>query len=399
MRTSSERYDRAMANGRVALAGLVLWMAFGTVAEARGNDDVFTVGNYPVQAKADNAVAAKEQAISNGQSAAFRSLLKRIVPVTAYGRLKAVKSADARSYIDGFAVRSETNSTTEYIASLDFTFRADAVRNMLRRENVPFVEEQASPVVLIAAVRDGGKLLRDGEIANAWLDIWRDLDLKNALTPLKLEAIKPVIHNDTLNMLIGGDDSAIRVLASEYGGQSIIAAVVEIDRPAKRVNVTLAGRDAVGVFNLVRSYRLFDNDVGYSMELAAVISVGIIEGRWKSTKSRSTAGYATAPAGGGAGSLAPAATGYDAVPAAPAPGSEPVRMQVEFSSLAEWNALRQRVLETPGVSGVNIDAVSARSADIQLAFPGGGPALAAAFASKGLPLANIGGNWFLRSRN
>ncbi|MCB1506201.1 MAG: DUF2066 domain-containing protein [Hyphomicrobiaceae bacterium] len=372
-----------------------LSMAAAPLADARGADAVYTVGNYPVQAAAKNAVAAKDQAIADGQQAAFRSLLKRLVPVTAYGRLKALKTTDAKALIDGYAVRSERNSTTEYIASLDFTFRAGAVRNLLARENVPFVEEQAPEVILIAAVRDGDKLLRDGEVAKAWIDIWRDLDLVNALTPLRLEPIKPVIHNDTLNMLVAGDDSAIRVLASEYTGENIVAAIIEIDQPASRVHVTLAGRDAVGVFNLKRSYRLYDGDLGYSMEMAAVISMGIVEGRWKSVKDRGAGGYAAGPVTYGGGAIE--TYGGGAASSAPAPGSEPVRMQVEFKGLSEWNAVRSRVLETPGVSGVQIDAVSARGADMQLAFPGGGEALATAFAARGLRLTNVGGNWFLRS--
>jgi hypothetical protein len=359
---------------RIAASGIALAALVSAPVNARGSNAVFTVGNYPVQAKADNAVAAKELAIADGQKAAFRSLLKRLVPVTSYNRIKVLHGVDARGLLDGFAVRSERNSPTEYIAGLDFTFRADAVRNLLRRENVPFIEEQAPEIVLVAAVREAGKLARDGEVGRAWGDIWRDLDLNNTLTPVKLEGIKPVIHNDTLNMLVAGDDSSIRVLASEYGCESIVVAIAEVDAPGARVHVTLAGRDAVGVFNVKRSYRLYDGDAGYSMELAAAVSMGIIEGRWKSVKARNAVGLETVASGG-----------------------EPVRMQVEFQGLAEWNALRARLLETPGVSDVRVDAVSARSADLQVSFPGGGGALADVFAARGLSLSKVGGNWFLRS--
>jgi hypothetical protein len=62
-----------------------------------------------------------------------------------------------------------------------------------------------------------------------------------------------------------------------------------------------------------------------------------------------------------------------------------------------WNALRARVLDTPGISDVQVDAVSARAADLQVTYPGGGPALADAFAARGLSLQNVGGNWFLRA--
>lgn len=377
--TSACGLRRSWPGAGAALCGaiaalLVAVHAPGMTVARPAADRVFTIANYPVDAKAANAVAAKERAIADGQRAAFRSLLKRIVPVMAYGRLKSLSETDPQGLVDGFVVRSERNSTTEYIASLDFAFRADAVRNLLRRENVPFIEEQAPEVVLVMAVREGGKLVRSGSIATAWADIWRDLDLKNALTPMKLSEIKPFVHDDTLNMLIAGDESANRVLANEYGGDSVVVAIAEVDQPARRVHVTLAGRDAVGNFNLKRSYRLYDGDVGYSMELAAVVSTGIVEGRWKAVKAQRYGGVAALAAGG-----------------------EPVRMQVEFQGLAEWTDLHTRVRETPGVADVQVDAVSARAADLQVTFPGGGTALADALAARGLSLRNIGGNWFLRS--
>lgn len=346
----------------------------GTSWAREDGDRVFTVANYPVQALAANAVKAKEAAIADGQKAAFRSLLKRLVPVSAYSRLNEIKKADTRGLADGFVVRSERNSTTEYIASLDFAFRPDAVRDLLQRENVPYIEEQAPEIILVAAVREKGKLARSGSVEKAWRDIWGDLDLRNALTPLKLEAIKPVVHDDTLNMLLTGDESANRVMASEYAGEKVVAAIAEIDKPSGRIHVTLAGQDAVGSFNLKRSYRLYDDDVGYAMELAAVVSLGIIEGRWKAVKARGQGGVAAMAAGG-----------------------EPVRMLVEFQGLEDWNSLRARVLETQGISDVRIDAVSARSADMQVTYPGGGSALANVFAARGLTLQNIGGNWYLRS--
>lgn len=379
----AEHRDRGGRNHMVASARWVAALAalslvspvlLSASARAERSDKPFAVARFPVQAAAQNAVAAKEQAIADGQTAAFRSLLKRIVPVTAYARLKPLRDMSIASLTDGFSVRSERNSTTEYIASLDFSFRPDAVRSVLRREGVPYIDEQAPEVVLMTAVRDAGKLERGGRVDDAWRRVWSDLDVANTVTPLRIEGLKPVIHSDTLNTLIGGDDTAIRVLASEYNGNNIIAAIAEIDRPAKRLHVTLAGRDAVGIFNLRRSYRLFDGDVEYAMELAAVISLGVIEGRWKAVKAQSLGGV-------------------DAMSAA----GEPVRMQVEFRSFAEWNAMRDRLSSTPGVGELQIDAVSARGADIALSYPGGGDPLSIALSSRGLSLTNIGGNWFLRS--
>src|SRR4029453_19060410 len=54
------------AAGAVLPQGLLGGLRAAAAAEAR-----FTVGNYPVEARADNAVAAKDRALSEGQQAAM----------------------------------------------------------------------------------------------------------------------------------------------------------------------------------------------------------------------------------------------------------------------------------------------------------------------------------------
>lgn len=375
---------RAGRAGLLLAALALLGAASQPAAAQRRAASVFTVASYPVQAVAKDAVTAKEQALADGRKAAFRSLLKRLVPVTSYPRLRGVADAQIASLFDGFAVRSESNSSTSYIATLDFSFRPDAVRNLLRREGVPFVEEQAAEVVLIAAVRDGGKLARVGADAGGWLGVWRDLDTVHTLTPLRIEAPKPVVHNETLEMLASGDDTAIRVLANEYGGEAVLAAIAEVDKPAGRLHVTLAGRDGAGTFTLKRSYRLADGDVAYAMELAAVVSLGIVEGRWKAVKTRYLGASTTAD-----GSYTTAAAG--------GVGDE-VRIEAEFAGLTQWNAMREKLETTPGVSGIAIAAMSARGADLALSYPGGGPSLSEALLARGLALTDLGGVWLLKPR-
>src|SRR6185295_13485326 len=89
---------------RALLAALGLATGSHAVAAA-APDAVFTVGNYPVEARADNAVAAKTKALADGQQAAFRSLLKRLVPVTAYARIRQFASVEAAELVDSVRVR------------------------------------------------------------------------------------------------------------------------------------------------------------------------------------------------------------------------------------------------------------------------------------------------------
>ena len=114
---------RSAGRRSAVVAALVAGAGSGSFAE-----DVFTVANYPVEARADNAVAAKDRALVEGQQAAFRSLLKRLVSVTAYSHIARLKDFRAGDLIEGVKVRSERNSTTEYFANLDFAFQAKLLR-------------------------------------------------------------------------------------------------------------------------------------------------------------------------------------------------------------------------------------------------------------------------------
>jgi len=355
----------------VAAGASVLFFGVG-VADA-SNEAAFTVGNYPVEAQAKDAVAAKKKALKEGRDAAFRSLLKRLVPVTAYSRIASLKKTDAGPFVEGVSVRSERNSATEYIASLDFAFRADEVRNLLRRQGVPYIDEQAPTSVIVPIVRVGEEGLTKSD--PEWNGTWQSLDLKNALSPLRIEPLKPIVHVDTIRMALGADSNAERILATEYQSERVMLLLADVDQQAKKINVTVVGRDSVGPIHWARSYRLVDGDVSYTLELVAVVTLGVLEGRWKAFK---------AEALGGLGAL-----------------SSPTRdvsLQVTFSGLHEWNVIRRKLLETPGVEDVTINAVSARSANVVLSYPGGGGSLAAALLAQGLNLMQSGNVWLLAMR-
>ena len=163
----------------------------GAHTAAAAADTVFTVGNYPVEARAENAVTAKNRALADGQQAAFRSLLKRLVPVTAYQRLRQLRQVQAGDLVEGVRVRSERNSSTDYIASLDFSFQSKAVRDLLRREGIPFMDEQAPTLTLVPLWRSPASAAPKEEAA--WTNVWKGLDLEHALTPVKLQALKKEI--------------------------------------------------------------------------------------------------------------------------------------------------------------------------------------------------------------
>lgn len=388
---------------RLALGGLALGVvAMVGAPDARAaakEDRVFTVGNYPIEARAADAVAAKERAIAEGQQAAFRSLLKRLVPVTSFKRLDKLKATQVRNLVESFAVRSERNSSTDYIASYDFVFSPEPVRRLLDQEGIPYLDRQASPIVVVPVYRlpseGAGKLPQTYSPtagSDAWLYAWKALDLGNSLTPVSLQALKSEVHADTVNALADGNLGMLRTLSSAYQTESIVLAVLEPESDQKRIKVVLVGRDAVQNLYLKRTYRLDGHELAYTAESAAVVSLAILEGRWKAVSVR---GDRTAAVS----SQSP----YSGAPVqsdGPPPGSVAANMTiaVEFNGMGEWQAISRDLARTPDVSGLDVLGLSARGARVSLSYPGNHQELALALASNGLILQNSGTGLVLSRR-
>lgn len=377
-RKRSSKQDVSLAHDVRDFCGLLAGFLVGgfllaqSTTVAFGEEKVFVIANYPVEARAKNAVAAKKRALADGEKAAFRSLLKRIVPVTAYNQLRRLQTLDTNSVLEGYAVRSEQNSGTEYIASLDFIFSADGVRQTLRTAGVPFIDRQAERTTLVSATLANGNVGKPGQLG-MWGKTWKSLDLRNTLTPLEIEPLKSVIHSDAVTALVKGDANAIRIFNSEYKKDRLVVAVSDIDKKSGRLNVALVGRDAVGQINWKRSYRITDGDVEFAMEYAAVVSLGVLEGRWKSRQAADRGGIA-------------AITGL----------GEEVAIRVQYNNLADWYSIRDILQRTNGVNDLREAGVSARNASVTLRFPGGGNQLATVLASQGFSMTNTGLSWQLQ---
>jgi hypothetical protein len=345
--------------------------ALAAAGAAEAADKVYTVANYPIEAVAENAVAAKRKALAEGQQAAFRSLLKRLMPVLVYPRAKQFASVKAADLVEGVRVRSERNSSTEYIASYDFSFHPKSVRDLLRREGIPFTDEQAPALTLIPVWQARATPpLRD---RTAWFNSWKGLDLENSLTPIRLQPLRNDVRAETIAAVLSGDEGAMRALAEQYGTGRVLVAVAEPDAAAGRLVVTLAGRDAVAAFVLARQYRVDAADPGYTRELAAVVALRTLEGRWKSVNTRRVA----APA---------------------APGDADLLIAVEFRGMREWQDISRKLGATPGVEELDVAGLSARGARVTLRYAEGAQRLAQELAHQGLNLRSVGGNWVLSLR-
>ena len=384
------RLDRVGEMTRARAVAAALIVCFGGGLSSAKAASPYTVGNYPVDANANDAVAAKTQGMLDAKKGAFRYLLKRLVAVDAYRNLPELPLPAIEDLLDDVSVRSEQNSPTEYVASLDFGFRANAVRQLLTKTGLPFLDKPAPVLTIIPAfaVPEGNKSisLQAGQLA--WRQAWTSLDLVHSLTPVKLAVAGPSSTNDTFLKLVAGDRSKLGVVQAESSADKLLLAIASPSADGNKLTVTLIGEDWAGPIDLRRTYTLYYRDLAYTSEFATVIALGVLEGRWKMSQGVSGAGAAAAAAA----DWAPAGDTL-------AGAAQSVRFTAEFDSLQQWQQIRSRLGQLAGPENVQVGALSSRGAEVTMGFAGGPNALQQRLAAQGLTLFDAGGHLVLRAAN
>jgi hypothetical protein len=82
-----------------------------------------------------------------------------------------------------FSVAREKASSVRYIARLNYRFKADEVRDLLRAYNVPFAETPSRPVVVLPVYEIGASAVLWDE-PNPWRQQWNAKDEPQGLVPL-----------------------------------------------------------------------------------------------------------------------------------------------------------------------------------------------------------------------
>lgn len=283
---------RGLAGIRPVLIGLAICLAAmalpgpGFAQAIRGDSTAFTVRDVPVDRTAVSAAAAREAALVDGQRAAFRRLLERLVPQGEYGQLPNLSDARISDLVQNYEVQSERTSAVRYIATLTYRFKPDDVRSLLRGADLRFAETYAKPFLVLPVLREQGVALL-WDTPNPWRDAWGRLPPVDGLAPLVL----PKGDLNDISDINGaqahsGDDQRLTAIARRYGVAGVYVADAELDTPdgsPAALQVSLAGYGgASGEQTLVDSYTARPGeDMDAFLTRAAQSVVTDIEERWK----------------------------------------------------------------------------------------------------------------------
>lgn len=352
----------------LVLAGIV-GLAFGYPPKSVQAASLYTVAKLHVDVTAKDAVQAKKLGVVEAERRAARILFKRLAPFNSGDRIPRIKTRLIEDMLEGFSVRRERNSRTRYIATLDFTFRKAAVDQLLTGYGIPINDQQAPRLTVLPVYVSKGKVISTGR--DPWRKAWLRLDLANAVVPVRLVRVAPSLTIDVVSGILGGDSVSYVKLLEQYKTRNLVLSVATLQDDG-RLLTQMIGADKAGSLSYRRLDRVSGKSITPVTRRVAGIVHGIMEGRWK--MSRADAGADTEGS-----------------------GLQAVSLIVEFSGLREWQAIRSRLAKVPGVQALAVGSLSARSAGVNLQYPGGVERLAGAVGAQQLYIENQGSAWILRA--
>lgn len=355
---------------------------------ARAADSLYTVAKISVDVTAKDAVAAREMGMAEAEQRAVMTVLKRIVPTSAYSSLPEISKDDIETLVNGVSIRSEQNSTTRYLAVLDISLNEQALQQFLQDQNISFSEARAPSISILPLMLDGGSVKSEG--AEGWREAWEDLDLSHSVTPATILRPRPDLDAGTVKAVLAGDPPALASMQEDYNYGQLVIAVGELDHG--QFVTRLAGTDAVGPITFEQSDKL-TGDAKTAARNAAGIAFGVLENRWKmSHEGEARATEVKHEEGAGTG----AETEGKSNELAEVPRN--VVAEVEFSGLKDWQDIRGRLMNIAGIQGLEVNSLSARAASITFDYAGSLGKLQTELGQNGFELGEKDGNFVLRSR-
>ncbi|MFP4126330.1 MAG: DUF2066 domain-containing protein [Alphaproteobacteria bacterium] len=204
------------------VAALVLDPAAGLAQEMEAS---YRVRDVEVEATAQDAVAARDRAIEQGQRRALEQLLERL---TADGDAPPdVRELPVADLVSSLEVLDETVGPTSYAATLEVAFDRGAVEELLDDRGIAYADLAAEPVVVVP-LWETGSGLRLWEPDSAWKAAWDRALEPDGLVPF----VVPLGDLQDLALLnpdqaARADRTALTALAERYGTDGVVIARLE----------------------------------------------------------------------------------------------------------------------------------------------------------------------------
>lgn len=337
-----------------------------------GQLDVFAVHNIKVDVTADSTAIARDRALAIGERLAFRELLERLTIRDDHPRLPAFNANEISAFIADFEVAEEKASKVRYLATLNYSFKAEDVRSFLKDQKIAFAETTSKPVLVLPVYQAAGSLLLWDD-PNPWRAAWKNRHNKFSLVPTilpkgDLQDIATIGPEQT----VAGDEQRLSAIAERYkAGDTVVAlAIMKLDRgrPDLEVYVTRYG-SVLQEQTVVKSFASNDReDLDNLLSRASLELTSHIEDNWKRDNILQF--------------------GRQAV----------LAIKIKIRSLKDWLEVRSKLADVAVVRRSDLVILSLDEARVNLHYIGEPAQLALALEQADLKITRDGDSWELEAK-
>jgi hypothetical protein len=355
---------------RFLAASIGLGLGLAAAAGARAGiieTSVFSEQGVKVDDTAATSADAKNVALMDVQVKAFHELVQRLGSDKMTADIAKWKPADIAPYLKSLSIEEESTAPGRYIGTFTVRFLPEKMNKLFEAYGIHVPTTQAPPIIVIPVYKSpaGVQLWEDNLWRKAWLDLHAEQSLVPILVPLgDLEDTGTLTADDAIN----ADPVKIEAIRRRYAAPSILVAIAEPSQD-NGLHVRISGETALGKVLFDKIYTSDDHTLGGAAAAAVERIDTILVNKYRDDAARAMSSGA---------------------------GAQSVDVAVPFGSPTEWNAIRARILATPGVKNVDVSSLSVDGAVIKLTVTAAVSDVQQNMLRTGLNMAQIGPNWVIQ---
>jgi hypothetical protein len=360
----------------IAMAGCLGLAANPAQAAGPVETSIFAVQGIDIDVTDKDAASAKQKALVDVQVKAFRALAGRQGSARLSEDVAAFEPKTIMPYLKSLSVEEESVAPGRYIGKFTVRFLPEKVKEFYQRYGIEVPDDQGPPLLLIPVWEENGQIALWQD--NPWRTAWQFLKAEQSPVPIIValgdaedqKILKPedVLANEPVKM------EAIR---RRYDVKYIVIAHAS-PSVTQGIAVKIDGETAIGRVRIDKTYGADAPSVQEAANQAVSRFQGLMEDKYRRDQAKLAAAK---QAERDANSNTP-----KSLPAA-----------VPFSSPSQWNAIRARILQIPGVVGVDVSTLGTDGAVIRLLYRGDEDSLVGSFQAAGLNFVRVGNTWVIEA--
>lgn len=337
-------FYKTFAQARTALSvlGLCFFLAPSVLIPGVAHaNSLFTVDNVTVDATAENALKAREQAFEEAQGKAFDELAARMLSENELKMFERPPVSAISTMIKDYEVSNEKLSSTRYIGTYTFRFEDRAVRRYFSGQGAQYTDVVSRPV-LILSFMDTGRGMVLWSYQNEWMKAWSAAsNLAGGLVPI----VVPL--GDLADIDNIGDDEALtyspralNAMLERYDASEAVIAIAKPEGTALNIQLYRTDRERPEYVHQIFERALPGQDDPQLYARAVQSVKQILRSDWKQKTVVDTRQHGS------------------------------IEVRARFRSLQEWSDLQRRLGRINGISSMNLKTLSPKEASIEILYDG-----------------------------